>query len=56
MSVKDSVIKFIKNLNDSERGKLETMVKHGITCCVGYAKDLNIDTEDFNAELRRIFK
>lgn len=53
--VRENVIKFIKGLSEIERKKLKVMLNNGITCCVGYAKDLNIDPEEFNAELRRIF-
>lgn len=52
--VRENVIKFIKGLNQKERKKLKVMLDNGITCCVGISKDLNIDPEEFNAELRRI--
>ena len=56
MTVKEQVIKYIKSLDESDRDKLKTMIRNGVVCCVGYARDLNIDIDDFNAELRRIFK
>lgn len=52
--VRENVIKYIKSLNTNELKKLKTMLDNGIVCCVGLAKDLNIDPEEFNAELRRI--
>lgn len=54
--LREKAIEYIKGLNERERGKLKTMLENGITCCVGYAKDLNLDVNEFNAELRRIFK
>lgn len=55
MDVRENVIKYLKTMSEPERKRLKTMVKNGVTCCVGYAKDLNIDPDDFNAELRRIY-
>ena len=52
--LRENVVKYIKGLNESERNKLIVMLKRGISCCVGLAKDLNVDPDDYNAELRRI--
>lgn len=54
--VRENVIRYLKSLNENERKRLKVMIDNGITCCVGYARDLNIDPDDFNAELRRIYK
>jgi hypothetical protein len=54
--VKNEAIKYIKSLNQLERVRLKNMLDKNILCCFGIAKDLNIDVNDFNAELRRIFK
>ena len=55
MDIRQSVINYVKTLNDYDKQKLSEMLKHNITCCVGIAKDLKIDVDSFNAELRRIF-
>lgn len=49
-------IQYIKSLTQLERNRLKNMLSNGILCCAGIAKDLNIDVNDFNAELRRIFR
>lgn len=56
MDTKESVISYLKSISEQDRNRLKVMVKSGITCCIGYAKDLGIDVDDFNAELRRIFR
>ena len=55
METKQSVINYVKSLNDFDRKKLSEMLKHNVICCAGIAKDLKIDVDSFNAELRRIF-
>ncbi|MBR5304940.1 MAG: hypothetical protein IKU37_08970 [Candidatus Gastranaerophilales bacterium] len=54
--VKEKAIKYVKSLSQLERTRLKNMLDKNILCCFGIAKDLNIDINDFNAELRRIFK
>lgn len=54
--VKQEAIKYVKSLNKLERTRLKNMLDKNILCCSGIAKDLKLDINDFNAELRRIFK
>ena len=53
--IKEQAIKYIKSLSQLERARLKNMLSNGIVCCSGIAKDLKLDINDFNAELRRIF-
>lgn len=54
--ITEQAIKYIKSLSQLERVRLKNMLANGVVCCSDIAKDLKLDIDDFNAELRRIFK
>lgn len=56
MDIREQTVKYIKSLSIKDRLKLKQMINHNIVCCSGLVKQLKISLEDFNTELRSIFK
>ena len=56
MGIREQIVKYIKNLSNQDREKLKIMIEHNIICGSGIAEKLGISVEDFNGELKEIFK
>lgn len=55
-SVRQIAVNFIKSIPESDREKMFTMIKKGITVGIDYAKQNNITAEQLTNELKNIIK
>ena len=56
MEIKQKAIEYIKALNVGDKGKLKTMLSHGIQCGKDYAVQNGIDPVVFSNELKAVLE